>query len=282
MTTYADVFAETMRLWRGPGGICAATRHAESELANTTTSAERGQVLSLLAGCYKRQEDWHGAERCLAEALELVVEQEQRMDVLCEVLDLCVFTHRVGDGMGYAFEMDSLLRAGFGQAFRGQYHHNVGRLLIVAGDDMAAVPHLRKAHQIFRTADKLDESLMVGVSLARALLRLGQTDDADALCREALLEATSPYVLIEAELVLERIAAASGDYVQAERHIDRATRLHAENVSKRDFRVMLDILLAEADLAEHRGDTVTARRLRTLVNQRAVAGRVNLSSEVTA
>lgn len=280
MTTYAQIFADTINLWRGEGGILAATQHVEMALANAD-SADRGRLLTLLGCCHKRREAWVKANQCLTEALAASNDPESRAGALCELVDLCVSTHRVEDGMRYGFDLDMLFRSTRdADELRGPYHHNMGRLLTIAGDGSAALPHLKQARDLFHAADKTNESSMVDVSSAKLFQRMGRTDEAEALCRCAL-SAESPYVLVEANLVLEQIAASKGDLVQAERHIDRATRIHAESIEKRDYRVFLNILLAEADLAERSGETVVARRLRSLVDRRAAAGRINMDEGVT-
>lgn len=277
---YAEIFQETMTRWQGGGGITAATAYVEEQLSKATTPEDRGRLLSLKAGCYKRQNDSQTAEEALAEALELVADPAARVDVLCECLELCVDEHRVEDGQEYARQMAALFDGCSDEnvmSFRAPYHHNLGRLYTKAGDYRAAAIHLAAAHKEFAATDRVREALMSNVSLAAVYQASGKLREAEGICRNVLMdESASAYILAKANLLLGEIIADLGDDEEAERYLDRASESHAAVVGKRDYRIFLDILNAEAHLAERRGDVITARRLRAHVRRKAAVCRINL------
>lgn len=278
--TYAEVFEEAVRRWRSNGGIAAAIGYVEAQIATTSHGDERGRLLSLSAEFLLRQEDWQQAGMKLSEALGLVTSPEYEAQTLCISLEYCTNTHRVEEGLRHSRRLETLLSSHHSNVavdqWRPRHHHNVGRLLVVAGDYPAAIPHLEAGRAGFHAAGQTAEALMAGVSLAAALCRVGHLAEAETLCNEALTHADSDYILIEANLVLERVLALQGDYREAERLLDRASEIQARRVGKQDYRLFLEILEATAELLELRGDGVAAGLLRKQIQRQAAVGRVAL------
>lgn len=273
---YEQTYAEAVRMWREHKSAEPAISYVQDRLTSVPTGQTRGRLLLLQGMFQKRTGALVEALVSHRQALDFLTSSSDRLEVWVSMVDIHVDIRQVEDGYRSAFEAERLLEE-VEQQERQRWApillYNMGRLAMLHGDYQSARAKFECAIDQFRGTNRLPEGLMAKVRLAESLVALGYYDEAEALCTEVRGCPESPnHALVAVNILLAKIAVQRNNLDKATRAIDRARTHMAEHMGRLDFRVLLDIIHAEADLDEARGDTVGANRLRTLLNEWAGSG----------
>jgi tetratricopeptide (TPR) repeat protein len=273
---YQHVESEALNLWNHHRSAEPAIRYVQDQMTTADNPVLRGRLHYLSGMLLKRAGDAPKALVAHREAIAALRDTSYLPHVWISKLSVYLDLRQVEEGYRCVFEAQRALESAdesTKQQMRAVLLFNAGRLALMHFDYRAASAKLEESIRLFAASCRPAEANRAAVFWAESLLGMDRFEEAARACNQVRESPESTgHALVEVNLLLGQIAMRHKNLKQATVAVNRARTHLAQHMGQRDFRLLTSVLRAEADLAEARGDSEGADRLRSLSDEWTGAG----------